>query len=176
MEKVNVRTIIKVGFLAALLSAGIAQAAEALNVGVVDLERVVRESVPAMQAEKRIEKEFYTRDQDLMNLMNEARDLQSTLEKNSETLTDSDRRRKERELSALSTDLQRLQREFSEDINLRKNEELAIVLELASKAIQSMAETGKYDLILHEVVYHNVQLNITDDVIRYLEENSRIEK
>ncbi|MDX8385455.1 MAG: OmpH family outer membrane protein [Gallionella sp.] len=170
------KTIIKVGFLAVLLSAGIVQAGEALNVGVVNLERVVRESVPAMKAEKRIEKEFYTRDQELKKLMNEARDLQLTLEKKAETLTDSERRSKERELSALSTDLQRMQREFGEDLNLRKNEELATVLELSNKAIQAIAETGKYDLILQEAVYRNPKLDITDEVIRYLEENSRLAK
>jgi len=174
--RLNVRTIIKVGFLAALLGAGIVQAGEALNIGVVDLERVVRESVPAMKAEKRIEKEFYIRDQEIKKLMNEARDLQFTLEKKAETLTDSERRSKERELSALSADLQRIQREFGEDLNLRKNEELATVLELANKAIQTIAETGKYDLILQEAVYRNHKLDITDDVIRFLEENSRVEK
>ncbi len=176
MERLKVKTIFKIGFLAVFLGAGIAQAGDALNIGVVDLERVVRESVPAMKAEKRIEKEFYTRDQELKKLMNEARDLQLTLEKKVETLTDSERRNKERELSALSTDLQRMQREFGEDLNLRKNEELATVLELSNKAIQSIAESGKYDLILQEAVYRNPKLDITDDVIRYLEENSRLAK
>ncbi len=176
MERLSVKTIIKFGLLVALLSAGIAQAAEALKVGVIDLERVVRESVPAMKAEKRIEKEFFARDQEIKKLMNEARDLQTLLEKGAETLTDSERRSKERELSALSTDLQRVQREFGEDLNLRKNEELATVLELSNKAIQAIAETGKYDLILQEAVYRNPKFDITDDVIRYLEENSRVAK
>lgn len=170
------KTIFKVGFLAVLLSTGIVQAGEALNVGVVNLERVVRESLPAMKAEKRISEEFYARDQEIKNLMSEARKVQTLLENNAETLTDSGRRSKERELSALSTDLQRLQREFGEDLNLRKNEELATVLELSNKAIQAIAETGKYDLILQEAVYRNPKLDITDDVIRYLEENSRVAK
>jgi len=176
MERLNVKTIIKVGFLAALLSAGVVYAGEALNIGVVNLERVVRESVPAMKAEKRIEKEFFSRDEQVKKMMSEARGVQMLLEKEADSLSDSERRNKERELSALSTDLQRIQREFSEDLNLRKNEELATVLELSNKAIQEIAETGKYDLILQEAVYRNPKLDITDDVIRYLEENSRVAK
>ena len=66
----------------------------------------------------------------------------------------------------MNVDLQRMQREFREDLNLRKNEELAIVLEQANKAIQSIAESEKYDLILQEAVYRNPKIDITDKVIK----------
>ncbi len=165
--------MIKLVILAIFLVAGMAQADDKFNVGVVDSERVLRESIPAMKAEKRIEKEFSSRDQEIKKLMGEARDLQAMLEKKGDDLTDSERRSKERELSAISADLQRLQREFSEDLNLRKNEELAIVLELANKAIKAIAESGKYDLILQDSIYHNQKIDITDKVIQYLDEASK---
>ena len=68
----------------------------------------------------------------------------------------------------MNADVQRLQREFREDLNLRKNEELAIVLERANKTIQTIAEVEKYDLILQEAVYRNPKIDITDKVIQYL--------
>lgn len=158
--------IIKAGLLAALLGAGSA-CAEDFKVGVVDTERILRESVPAMKAEKKIEKEFSGRDQEIKKLMKQAKELQTLLEKDDAKLTDADRRNKERELTAMNVNLQRMQREFREDLNLRKNEELAIVLELANKAIQAIAEAEKYDLILQEAVYRNPKIDITDSVIRY---------
>lgn len=156
-----------VALLCALLLAGTAAAGD-FKVGVVDTERVLRESAPAVKAEKKIEKEFSGRDQEIKKNMKQAKDLQTLLEKDSSGLTEADRRNKERELSALNVNLQRLQREFREDLSLRKNEELAVVLERANKAIQSIAETEKYDLILQEAVYRNPKIDITDKVIKNL--------
>ena len=160
-------TMIKACALAILFSAGAVQAGD-FKVGVVDTERVLRESAPAMKAEKKIEKEFSGRDQEIKKLMKQAKELQTLLEKEGGTLPDADHRNKERELTGLNVNLQRMQREFREDLNLRKNEELAIVLEQANKAIQSIAEAEKYDLILQEAVYRNPKIDITDKVIKHL--------
>lgn len=161
------KTIVKGCVLALLFGAGMAQAAD-FRVGVVNTERILRESAPALAAEKKIEKEFSGRDQEIKKLMKQVKELQSFLEKDGKTLPDTEHRNKERELSALNVNLQRMQREFREDLNLRKNEELAVVLELANKAIQAIAETEKYDLILQEAVYRNPQIDITEKVIGHL--------
>ena len=157
--------------LAMLLGAGVAQAAD-IKVGVVDTERVLRESAPAVKAEKKIEKEFSGRDQEIKKLVKQVKELQTVLEKDGGALLDADRRNKERELIGLNVNLQRMQREFREDLNLRKNEELAVVLEQANKAIQAIAELEKYDLILQEAVYRNPRIDITDKVMKYLGERS----
>ncbi len=162
------KATVKAGLLALLLGAGAVQAAD-FKVGVVDTERVLRESQPAIRAEKKIEKEFSGRDQEIKKMAKQAKDLQTMLEKEGPTLSDANHRNKERELTALNVNLQRMQREFREDLNLRKNEELAVVLEQANKAIQAIAEAEKYDLILQEAVYRNPKIDITDKVIKYLE-------
>jgi outer membrane protein len=167
MREKMMKTVIKAGMLAMLLSAGLAMAAD-FKVGVVDTERVLRESAPAMKAESKIEKEFSGRDQEIKKLLKQAKELQAVLDNEDNKLSDTDRRNKERELSAMNVDLQRMQREFREDLNLRKNEELAIVLEQANKAIQAIAESEKYDLILQEAVYRNPKIDITDMVIKHL--------
>ncbi len=161
------KTKFKVVLLAASLTAGSALAGD-FRVGVVDTERVLRESAPAMKAEKKIEKEFSVRDQEIKKLMKQAKELQALLEKDSGSLSDADHRNKERELTGMNVNLQRMQREFREDLNLRKNEELAVVLERANKAIQTIAEAEKYDLVLQEAVYRNPKIDITDKVIKYL--------
>ncbi len=97
------------------------------------------------------------------------RDLQAQLEKDGVTMAESERRNKERDLANMTRDLQRLQREFREDLNLRRNEELAAVQERANKVIQQIAEAEKFDLILQDpVVFASPRIDITDKVIKAL--------
>lgn len=138
------------------------------RIGVVDTERILRESDQAVRAEKKIEREFATRDQEIKNLIKQNKDLQTSLEKDGPTMSDSVRRGKERELANMNLTLQTLQREFREDLNLRKNEELAVVLARADKAIRAIAESEQYDVILQEAVYRNPKVDITDKVLKYL--------
>lgn len=161
------KMILQTVFFATLIATGIAQAGD-FKVGVVDTERVLRESAPAIKAEKKIEKEFSARDAEIKALIKQAKDLQALLEKESTKLSDADHRNKERELTSMNVNLQRMQREFREDLNLRKNEELAAVLDRANKAIQQIAGAEKYDLILQEAVYRNPKIDITDKVIKFL--------
>jgi outer membrane protein len=152
---------------ALMLSSNLATTAE-LKIGFVKLERIFKEAAPAIRAQKKIEKEFANRDQELQKLAKQARDLQSSLEKDGVTMGESERRDKEQELARINRDLQRMQRELREDLNLRKNEELAAVLERANKVIQQIAESEKFDLILQEAVYISPRIDITDRVIKAL--------
>ena len=140
------------------------------KIGFVNTERVFREAAPAVKAQKKLEKEFATRDQELQKMTKQAKDLQAYLEKEGITISDAERRNKERDLANLNRDFQRLQREFREDLNLRRNEELAQVQERANKVIQSIAEAEKFDLILQEAVYASPRIDITDKVLKSLTE------
>jgi outer membrane protein len=153
---------------AALLLASVSGYANDLKIGFVSTERIFREAAPAVRALKKLEKEFATRDADVQKLAKQAKDMQAALEKEGVTMTESDRRTKEADLARINRDLQRMQREFREDLNLRKNEELAQVLERANKVIQEIAEKEKYDLILQEAVYRSPRIDITDKVIKAL--------
>lgn len=154
------------GLLAAFPAA--AQAAEALKIGFVNTERVLREAAPAQKAQKKLEKEFQPRDQELQKMDKQVKELQGQLEKEGMTMPESERRKKERDLSELTREFQRKQREFREDLNLRRNEELAGVLERANKVIRGIAEQEKFDLILQEAVYVSTKIDITDKVLKAL--------
>lgn len=162
--------ILSMKFLQMLLLVGCTQALAAdFRVGIVNTERILRESSSAVQAEKKIEKEFSGRNLEIKKLVKQVKDIQILMEKESLTLSDAKKRDKERELANLNMNLQRMQRGFSEDLNLRKNEEMSIVLEHANKAIQALAEKEKYDLILQEAVYRNPKIDITEKVLKYME-------
>jgi outer membrane protein len=139
------------------------------KIGFVNTERLFREAVPAKRAQQKLEKEFAGRDADIQKLSKEVRDVQAQLDKEGVTMPESERRNKERDLANMTRDLQRLQREFREDLNLRRNEELAAVQERANKVIQQIAELEKFDLILQDpVVFASTRIDITDKVIKAL--------
>ncbi len=155
-------------FLASLAVPGFAQAAD-FKIGFVNGERLFREAAPAKRAQQKIEKEFAARDAEIQKLVKQVRDLQTQLEKDGVTMSEGDRRGKERDLANMSRDLQRMQREFREDLNLRKNEELTAVQERANKVIQQIAIDEKFDLIIQEpVIYASPRIDITERVVRAL--------
>ncbi|HYK14912.1 MAG TPA: OmpH family outer membrane protein [Burkholderiales bacterium] len=150
-----------------------AQAAQAapgaeLKIGFIDADRINRESVPAERATKKLEKEFAPREQELRRIEGQIKSLQGQLEKDGLTMSDSDRRTKETELGRQTREYQRLQREFREDLNLRRNEELAALFERANRVIKQVAESEKYDLIVQEAVYRSPRIDITEKVLKAL--------
>ena len=156
-------------FLAALLAVpGFAQGAD-YKIGFVNSERLFREAAPAKRAQTKLEKEFAGRDAEIQKLGKQVRDLQATLEKDGVTMAENDRRAKERDLANMSRDLQRIQREFREDLNLRRNEELTAVQERANKVIQQIAIDEKFDLIIQDpVIYASPRIDVTERVIKAL--------
>src|SRR5687768_2459208 len=60
--------------------------ADDIKVGVVDTERILAESAPAVRALKKIEKEFLPRDQEIKRMALEAKELQDLLEKEGKSM------------------------------------------------------------------------------------------
>lgn len=165
----NKRLILISGALLSVFLVGTAMA-EDYKIGFVNTEKLFREAAPAKRAQQKLEKEFSARDADLQKLSKQVQTLQTSLDKDGTTMAEGTRRDKERELANLSRDLQRQQREFREDLNLRRNEELGGLQERANKVIQEIAEAEKFDLILQEpVVYASKRIDITDKVIKALD-------
>lgn len=140
-----------------------------LKVGFVNTERVFRDSALSAKAQKKLEKEFASREQELQKQVKQARDLQSLLEKEALTLPEAERAKKERDLANLNRDIQRGQREFREDLNQRKNEEFAGIHERARKIILDIAKKEDFDLIVENAVYASSRVDITDKVLKALE-------
>lgn len=138
------------------------------KIGFVNTEKLLREAPLSVAAQKKLEREFAARDQDLQKMAKQARDLQAQLDKDGVTMSDSERKAKETTLANLNRDLQRQGREFREDLNLRRNEELGQIQERARKAIQEIARTEKFDLIVEQAVYVDPKSDITDRVMKAL--------
>ncbi len=142
--------------------------AQETKIGFVNTERIFREAVPAKAAQAKIEQEFSRREKELQDMAGRIKGMADKLDKDAPVLSESDRVRRQRELTDMDKDFQRRQREFREDLNHRRNEELATVLDRTNKVIKQIAEAEKYDIIFQEAVYISPRIDITDKVLRAL--------
>lgn len=142
--------------------------AQDLKIGYVNSERVLREAAPAKAALARMEADFSKRDKDLNDQGAKLKAAADKLEKDAPTLSEAERNRRQRELVEQDRDLQRKRREFQEDLNQRRNEETAGIVERANKVIKQIFDNEKYDLILQDVVFAGPRVDITEKVIKAL--------
>lgn len=154
----------------ALVAAGAAGAAD-MKIGFVDVERISRESAPAERASKQLEKEFAPRQQELQRREAQIKEIQGQLEREAMTMGESDRRVKEQELARSNVEFQRMQREFREDLAIRRNQEIQGLMERANRVIRKIAEAEKFDVILQDAVYRDPRIDITDRVLKALAES-----
>jgi outer membrane protein len=150
---------------AGLALAALAAPAQELKIGYVNSDRVLREAAPARAAQTKLEAEFGKREKELAEMGSRLKASSDKLEKDAPTLSESERSRRQRELVEQDREFQRRRREFQEDLNQRKNEELASVIERANKVIRQIFEQEKYDLILQDVVFAGPRVDITKKVI-----------
>jgi outer membrane protein len=168
--KTFVRSTLAQGLAVVALAAvaSLPVSAQELKIGYVNSERVLREAAPAQAAQKKLEVEFGKRQREMTESEQRLKAAADKLEKDGPTLAAADRARRERELVEQDRDLQRKRREFQEDLNQRRNEELSAVVERANRAIKQIFDSEKYDLILQEVIFAGPRVDITDKVIRVL--------
>lgn len=145
-----------------------AQESGTAKIGFVNTERILRESTPAKASQQKLEQEFAKREKAIQDSVVKLKEMTDRLERDAAVMSESDRIRRQREAGELERDLQRRQREFREDLNQRRNEELAAVIERANRAIRQLAEAEKYDIIFQEAVFASPRIDITDKVLRSL--------
>ncbi|QTN28493.1 OmpH family outer membrane protein [Rhodoferax sp. AJA081-3] len=160
--------------LSALLVVGsIGVNAQDFKVGVVNIQRITNESLPAKTAQSKLEQEFAKRQKELVELQGAFKAFGEKFERDAPTLSESQRAARQKEGAELSRDLQRRNREYQEDLNGRRNEELQQVLDRATKAVKQVADSEKYDIVIQEVVYVNSKHDITDKVLKILNAGSK---
>ena len=154
--------------LLASLAMAMPALAEDFRVGFVNTDRVFREANSAKAAQAKLEQEFSKREKELADLQNSLKGQADKFDREAPTLSESQRQQRQRQVIDQNRDFERKRREFQEDLNARKNEELQQVLERANRIVKQVAEQEKYDLVLQEAVYINPKHDITDKVIKAL--------
>ncbi|MBN9330459.1 MAG: hypothetical protein ABT03_04585 [Comamonas sp. SCN 67-35] len=144
----------------------VAAQAQSFKAGFVNTDRILREADTAKAAQAKLEAEFSKRDKELRDMGAAMKAASDKFERDAPTMSESQRQARQRQLADQDRDLQRKNREFQEDLNARKNEELAHVLDKANRVVKQMAEAENYDVILQEAVYVNPKHDITDKVLK----------
>jgi outer membrane protein len=158
----------RVGAAIVLASSLLSANAQEFRIGFVSTDRIFKEASTAKAAQTKLEQEFSKREKDLVDQGASLKSAADKLEREAPTLSESQRAARQKQLVDQDRDFQRKRREFQEDLNARKNEELQQVLERANKVVKQVAEAEKYDLILQEAVYVNPKHDITEKVIKVL--------
>ena len=148
--------------------AGFSVSAQEFKIGIVNLDRIFREANSAKSAQAKLEQEFGKREKELNDVATQLKTLSDKYEREAPTLSEPQRATRQKQLVDQDRDFQRKRREFQEDLNARKNEELQQVIERANRVVKTLAEAEKYDLIVQEAVYVNPKHDITDKVLRSL--------
>jgi outer membrane protein len=138
------------------------------KIGFVNTDRIFRDAAPAKAAQAKLEQEFARRQKELQDQAARLKALSERFEKEAPTLSEQERTRRQRELVESDRDLQRKDRELREDFNARRNEELQAVLERANRVVRDVAQQEKFDIIFQEAVYVNPAIDITEKVLRVL--------
>lgn len=141
---------------------------QAVKLGFVSTDRVLKEASTAKAAQTKLEQEFSKREKELTELGASVKSMAEKFEKDAPTLPEAQRLSKQKQLVDQDREFQRKRREFQEDLNSRKNEELQLVIQRANKVIKEIAVAEKYDFIFQDAVYVNPKHDMTDKVIKAL--------
>ncbi len=142
--------------------------AQDFKIGIVNTDRILRDSTVAKTAQAKLESEFLKREKDLNDAITAFKTSAEKFERDAPTLSEPQRLAKQKQLIEVDRDLKRRQREFQEDLGARKNEENQTLFEKAGRAVKQVAESEKYDLILQDAAYFNPKHDITEKVIKVL--------
>lgn len=144
--------------------------AKELKVGFVNSALLLDKAPQAEVARIQLEKEFSARERDLVENQKAAQAIEQKLSKDGATMSDAERSRQERDLNRRMRELQRQQVEFRDDLNLRKNEELAKLQRTVYQVISDMAKSDDFDLILSDgVVFASPSVDITNKILERLQ-------
>ena len=140
-----------------------------LKVGFVQVDKILQEAPQTIESNKKLEKEFSSRTDKLKADVKALKEKESSYSKDALTMKESERGTKEKSLSQLRVDVQRVERELREDINIRRNEELGGLQEQINKAVTAVSKAEGYDLVLYNgVAYASEKIDITDKILKSL--------
>lgn len=173
MKLFSARRLCLASLLAAAALSSPVQAQDGVRIGFVNTDRILKEANTAKAAQTKLEQEFSKREKELVDAGNALKAAADRLERDAPTLSEGQRNARQRQLVDQDRDFQRKRREFQEDLNARKNEELQQVVDRANRAVKQIAESENYDMIVQEAVYVNPKHDITDKVLRAINSAGR---
>ncbi|MGD8573082.1 MAG: OmpH family outer membrane protein [Gammaproteobacteria bacterium] len=140
------------------------------KIGFVNAARVLEESPQADAARKKLEKEFAPRDEEIVAMQKDLKELEEKLSRDGAIMSRSEQRNLERDVLSQKREIKRKKEEFREDLNIRRNEAFERLRKRVFEVIVAIAEQKKFDLIVSDgVVFASKRIDITDEVVEQLQ-------
>ncbi len=161
-----------IAVIALLVSITLPAVAQEVKIGVVNIPVLMEQAPQARAAMAALEEEFQPRQRTILAKQTEFKDLSEKVQRDIAVMGETERRNAEKDLRDLQREVTRLQTEFQEDLNLRRNEELGNLQRSLLKEVQDYAQAAGFDLIVGDgVLYASATVNITENVLRAMEAN-----
>ena len=158
--------------IALIFSLGISAQAQEIKIGVVNIQQLMEQAPQARVAMDALDEEFKPRQREIIATQTEFQELSEKVQRDLAVMGETERRNAEKELRDLQREATRLQNEFREDLNLRRNEELGNLQRSLLKEVQDFAQAAGYDLVVGDgVLFASTSVNITENVLRAMEAN-----
>ena len=143
--------------------------AEELKIGIVDVNKILKEAPQTITANKKLEKEFSSRTEKLKAKIATLQADEKKYQKESLTMSDDQREKAEKNIQQSRIDIQRNERELREDMDLRRREEIGDLQDKINITIDKIAADEKYDLILYNgIAFASKKVDITEQIIKAL--------
>jgi len=167
--EIQLSKLFKNFFLVCVAFTSLSLFAAELKIGYVQVDKLLKEAPQTAESGKKLEREFGPRSLELDKMKNQISGIESVLEDETSALSNAERRSKQRQVTNLKIEFQRKQRELREDINIRKNEELAVLQDRINNAVKKASESEGYDLVMYSgVAYASTKIDITEKVLKLL--------
>jgi outer membrane protein len=146
--------------------------AQELKIGVVNVPVLMDRAPQAKLAMDALQEEFAPRQREILAKQKEYEELGEKVQRDVAVMGETERRNAENDLRNMQREVTRLQNEFREDLNLRRNEELGNLQRALLDEVQTYAKSAGYDLVVGDgVLYASTAVNITENVLRAMEAN-----
>ena len=164
-----VKLILSIIFSLVFLNIGFTQE---VKLGVVNVPLLMDQAPQARIAMEALDEEFSPRQREIVAKQTEFQELQERIQRDLAVMGETERRNAEKDTRDLQREITRLQNEFREDLNLRRNEELGTLQRSLLKEVQDYAQSAGYDLVVGDgVLYASSAVDITENVLRAMEAN-----
>jgi outer membrane protein len=172
MKVVKPNLVKAVAAITLIFSFGMSVQAQEIKIGVVNIQQLMEQAPQARVAMEALDEEFKPRQREIIATQTEFQELSEKVQRDLAVMGETERRNAEKELRDLQRESTRLQNEFREDLNLRRNEELGNLQRSLLKEVQDFAQAAGYDLVVGDgVLFASTTVNITENVLRAMEAN-----
>ena len=148
----------------------------ATRIAVVKVAVLLGESPRAKALAKSIKDQYLQQEQVLKQEHEVLKQLEASLDRNSDQLSNSDLIKKSRDFRQRKRKYTRDYEVFRDQLNTERQDALVTVREEVLDAISAVREAQKIDIVIENYISASNQVDITRDVIQYLNDNYQKEQ